>query len=188
MIRYALVCDEAHAFEGWFARSADFDAQAAGGLVECPVCGSHSVTKQIMAPAVAGAKKRGESEAGAPEGRRQMMMEAMAHVRRSELRAVKWLFADMNVAPQYTLDAVESLATSRRVQIRGLLLTLKLLEWDLAEQVPTWLTRIRSWGFPYVRARQLQQNRQEICVVALKRKPKPRAQAGGRRKPPGSVV
>jgi hypothetical protein len=57
--------------------------QAAGGLVECPVCGSKSVRKQIMAPAVAGAKKRGEPAApGAPEGRRQMMMEAMAHVRR----------------------------------------------------------------------------------------------------------
>jgi hypothetical protein len=84
MIRYALACDQDHEFEGWFARSADFDAQAAGGLVECPVCGSKSVRKQIMAPAVAGAKKRGEPASGpaAPEGRRQMMMEAMAHVRR----------------------------------------------------------------------------------------------------------
>jgi hypothetical protein len=84
MIRYALACDQDHEFEGWFARSADFDAQAAAGLVECPVCGSKSVKKQIMAPAVAGAKKRGEPAAapGAPEGRRQMMMEAMAHVRR----------------------------------------------------------------------------------------------------------
>jgi len=84
MIRYALACDQDHEFEGWFARSADFDAQAEGGLVECPVCGSKSVQKQIMAPAVAGAKKRGEPAAapGAPEGRRQMMMEAMAHVRR----------------------------------------------------------------------------------------------------------
>src|SRR6185312_13579013 len=79
MIRYALVCEAAHAFEGWFGRSADFDAQAAQGLLECPACGSRSVRKQIMAPAVAGAIKRGD---GAPEGRRQMMMEAMAQVRR----------------------------------------------------------------------------------------------------------
>ncbi len=84
MIRYALVCDQEHAFEGWFARSADFDAQAADGLVECPFCGSRSVRKQIMAPAVAGTRKRGETATGAsaPDGRRQMMMEAMAHVRR----------------------------------------------------------------------------------------------------------
>lgn len=97
-----------------------------------------------------------------------------AEVRRSEFRSVKWLFADMNVAPQYTLDAVEAVAGSRRVALRGLLLTLKLLDWRLADEVPDYLARIRSWGFPYIRARQLQHNRQEVCVVALRRKPKPR--------------
>jgi 23S rRNA (cytidine2498-2'-O)-methyltransferase len=95
-------------------------------------------------------------------------------VRRGEFRSVKWLFADMNVAPRYTLDSVEAIATSRRVQLRGLLLTLKLLEWELADELPSNLARIRSWGFPYVRARQLQHNRQEICVVALRRKPRPK--------------
>jgi hypothetical protein len=84
MIRYALVCDHDHEFEGWFAASADFDAQSGRGLIACPTCASSSVRKQIMAPAVAGAKKRGEIKVGdgAPDGRRQMMMEAMAHVRR----------------------------------------------------------------------------------------------------------
>jgi hypothetical protein len=37
------------------------------------------------------------------------------------------------------------------------------------------VARIRSWDFPYVRARQLQFNRQEICVVGLRRKPRPRS-------------
>jgi 23S rRNA (cytidine2498-2'-O)-methyltransferase len=96
-------------------------------------------------------------------------------VRRSEFRDVRWLFADMNVAPQYTLDAVESIATSRQVALRGLLITLKLLDWGLADQVPDYVARIRSWDFPYVRARQLQFNRQEICVVGLRRKPRPRS-------------
>ena len=58
MIRYALQCEHEHGFEAWFSASADYDDQAARGLVECPLCGSHRVTKQIMAPAVAGAKKR----------------------------------------------------------------------------------------------------------------------------------
>ncbi|HEX7380210.1 MAG TPA: hypothetical protein VF278_24045, partial [Pirellulales bacterium] len=93
-------------------------------------------------------------------------------VRRNVFRPVKWLFADMNVAPQYTLDAVESIATSRHAQPRGLLLTLKLLEWELAEETPAYLDRIRGWGFPFVRARQLQHNRQEICVAALRKKPR----------------
>lgn len=52
MIRYDLVCAAPHAFDGWFRSSADFDAQAARGLVACPVCGSTAVAKALMAPAV----------------------------------------------------------------------------------------------------------------------------------------
>ena len=33
--------------------------------------------------------------------------------------------------------------------------------------VPQSLERIRSWGFNVIKARQLQHNRQEICVAAL---------------------
>jgi hypothetical protein len=79
MIRYALLCEQAHEFEGWFGSSDDFDDQAGRGLLECPVCGSKSVSKQIMAPAVAGTRKRGAS-GEAPS--RQMMMEAMGRMRR----------------------------------------------------------------------------------------------------------
>jgi len=82
VIRYALACDQDHEFEGWFARAADFDDQAARDLVACPVCGSSAVRKQIMAPALAGTKKRGESvPAEAAGAKRAMMMEAMARVR-----------------------------------------------------------------------------------------------------------
>jgi 23S rRNA (cytidine2498-2'-O)-methyltransferase len=109
----------------------------------------------------------------------QHIRKRSADVRRGEFRAVKWLFADMNVAPQFTLDAVEAIATSRRVQLRGLLLTLKLLDWELAGEIPDYLARIRGWEFPYVRARQLQHNRQEICVVALRRKPNPTTRRAG---------
>jgi hypothetical protein len=80
MIRYALACDQEHEFEGWFAASADFEAQTGRGLIECPVCASRTVRKQIMAPAVSGAKKRG-APAGAETVKRAMMMEAMARVR-----------------------------------------------------------------------------------------------------------
>ena len=50
MIRYALACDNGHEFESWFPSSASFDQQAARGLVECPLCGSAKVEKQLMAP------------------------------------------------------------------------------------------------------------------------------------------
>jgi 23S rRNA (cytidine2498-2'-O)-methyltransferase len=92
-----------------------------------------------------------------------------AEVPRREFRKARWLAADMNVAPDYTLDAVEAIVTHPDVNIRGLLLTLKLLEWDLADHVPEYLARVRSWGYNVVRARQLQYNRREFCVAALQR-------------------
>ena len=88
-------------------------------------------------------------------------------VRRREFRKVRWLMADMNVAPQYTLDAADSIVAHPEVHVRGMLLTLKLLEWELADELPGWLDRVRSWGYNLVRARQLQHNRQEVCVAAL---------------------
>jgi hypothetical protein len=80
MIRYALLCEHEHDFEGWFGASADFDDQQARGLIECPVCGSKAVRKAIMAPAVSGTKKKGQDIA---LGQSQaMMMEAMGRIRR----------------------------------------------------------------------------------------------------------
>ncbi|NBN80525.1 DUF1178 family protein [Microvirga tunisiensis] len=65
MIRYSLLCDNAHGFEAWFRNSGDYDAQSARGLVSCPVCGSPVVTKALMAPAVATAEKREERQQAA---------------------------------------------------------------------------------------------------------------------------
>ncbi len=53
MIRYDLICAEGHAFDAWFSDSASYDRQVDAGLVECPVCGSVDVRKQLMTPAVA---------------------------------------------------------------------------------------------------------------------------------------
>ncbi len=89
-----------------------------------------------------------------------------ADVKRREYREVRYLAADINVAPTYTLDTVESIITHPEVNIRGLILTLKLLEWKLADEVPLYLDRIRAWDYGHVRARQLHHNRQEICVTA----------------------
>lgn len=85
---------------------------------------------------------------------------------RKLFRDVTWLSADLNVAPQYTLDAVEGIVVNARTDIRGLILTLKLLDWELAAEIPAYLERVRSWGFGSVRARQLAFNRREICVAA----------------------
>ncbi len=90
-------------------------------------------------------------------------------VRRREFRKARWLSADMIVAPNFTLDAVEAIVTHPQVSIRGLLLTLKLTDWKLADMVPDWLDRVRSWGYNQVRGRQLSHDRREFCVAALQK-------------------
>jgi hypothetical protein len=53
MILYELRCDAGHGFEAWFRNSGTYDAQVAAGEVNCPVCGSATVEKALMAPAIA---------------------------------------------------------------------------------------------------------------------------------------
>lgn len=79
MIKYALACEHDHTFEGWFGASADYDDQGARGLLECPVCASKAVRKQIMAPAVSGTKAQASETP--PAQLQEMMMKAAAQVR-----------------------------------------------------------------------------------------------------------
>lgn len=81
MIRYSLACVGEHEFEAWFSNSAAYDSQRTRKLVECPVCGSHEVRKQIMAPAIrdSGAKA-GRAKSGAQS------LEAMAAKMAGEIR------------------------------------------------------------------------------------------------------
>lgn len=85
MIRYALACDQSHGFDAWFASSADYDAQSERGLVECPLCGSTRVAKQVMAPAVSGTRSS-EDDARRARAAQAMMMEA-AHRARDHVEA-----------------------------------------------------------------------------------------------------
>jgi hypothetical protein len=82
MIRYALKCAAGHPFEGWFGSSSDYDDQQARGLVECPICASREVAKQIMAPAVSGTKAQKGAPSEPTPQMQQMMMQAMGEVRR----------------------------------------------------------------------------------------------------------
>lgn len=77
MIRYALACEHDHGFEAWFSSSEDYDVHAAKGLVECPFCASHTVKKQVMAPAVTGVR-----DGPAPAEMEAMMLRAMGEMRR----------------------------------------------------------------------------------------------------------
>ncbi|WP_412057606.1 DUF1178 family protein [Bartonella sp. DGB2] len=52
MIHFRLHCEHEHEFEGWFRNNEDFAHQNQSGLIECPFCGSLSISKSLMAPAV----------------------------------------------------------------------------------------------------------------------------------------
>ena len=86
-------------------------------------------------------------------------------VRKSELADAKWLIADMNVAPNYTLDAAEEIVTNQRTNIQGMLLTLKIADWKLAQSIPEMIERVKRWGYRFVKTRQLAFNRNEICLM-----------------------
>ena len=58
MIKYQLICDLTHEFEGWFQTAAAFDAQNEAGLVTCPVCDSAKVRRALMTPNLASPKCR----------------------------------------------------------------------------------------------------------------------------------
>ena len=89
----------------------------------------------------------------------------IGQVRRSLFRKVRYVIADMNVAPNFTLDVLDELVSRRENDIRGLLFTLKMFQPELADSIPEYVQRLQSRGFSQVRAKQLQFNRQEITVV-----------------------
>jgi 23S rRNA (cytidine2498-2'-O)-methyltransferase len=108
-----------------------------------------------------------------------------ADVRRQEFVGVRWLVADMNIAPEDTLAEVESIVKNPQVSIRGLILTLKFSDWSVASRIPEFVERVRGWGYRDVRTRQLITGGQEICLVALRRKALRRL--GRKRKRVGAV-
>lgn len=57
MIRFSLKCDKDHGFDSWFPSGAAYDALKASGHVTCPVCGSASVEKALMTPALQAARR-----------------------------------------------------------------------------------------------------------------------------------
>ncbi|MBL8571437.1 MAG: DUF1178 family protein [Phreatobacter sp.] len=86
MIRYALHCDKAHAFESWFPSAASYDEQRKRRLVTCPVCGSHRIDKALMAPQVARKDRAPETPVAMPAPAAEAPV-AMVSPAEQELRA-----------------------------------------------------------------------------------------------------
>lgn len=82
MIRFSLVCENAHEFEGWFRSNDDFDTQKKRGFVDCPHCSSTKVEKALMAPAVSTSRKQEKIALAMGEQQRQVMAEMKAFAER----------------------------------------------------------------------------------------------------------
>ncbi len=58
MIKYQLICEKEHEFEGWFQSSDAFSEQCAAGILSCPICETVNVRRALMAPNLASPKTR----------------------------------------------------------------------------------------------------------------------------------
>ncbi len=93
---------------------------------------------------------------------------------RKEFRGAKWLLVDSNVKPDKTLVTVENIVTHRLSQIQGLLITLKIGDYEHASLIDRWMARIESWGPSRVRVRQLARNKVEVCfAITMGNRPAP---------------
>ncbi|MEO3389342.1 DUF1178 family protein [Mesorhizobium sp. CAU 1741] len=96
MIRYTLICDAEHEFDGWFRNGDDFDLQKKRGFVSCPVCHSAKVDKALMAPAVSTTRKQEKVAFAMGEQQRKALaqLKALADEARSSADYVGEKFAE----------------------------------------------------------------------------------------------
>jgi len=66
MIVFDLKCEAEHVFEAWFGSTAAYEDQRGRGLVACPVCGSCTVAKAVMAPRVCAKGNRQDASLPVP--------------------------------------------------------------------------------------------------------------------------
>ena len=93
-----------------------------------------------------------------------------SEVKKRDLRDVNWLLADVNAAPQFTFDAITEIVESQFVNVKGVILTIKLLERKLVAEIPGLIAQLKKLGFQVVKSRQLAFNRNEFCMVGVKDK------------------
>lgn len=93
MIVFDLRCGGAHVFEAWFASSAAFEEQAAGGLVRCPLCDDTRIRKAAMAPSIAAKGNRRDASPDEAKAALRMLAKAQGEL----LKSSRWVgtgFAD----------------------------------------------------------------------------------------------
>jgi hypothetical protein len=58
MIKYQLICNNEHRFDGWFPNITEFERQQEKKLLICPLCDSNQVDRAIMSPRIGKTKTK----------------------------------------------------------------------------------------------------------------------------------
>ena len=80
MIRYDLLCDSDHEFDGWYRDSETFDALVKAGQVQCSGCGSVEVRKALMTPSLG--QKQNQQVVQTKSDMQKDLVKAVREVRR----------------------------------------------------------------------------------------------------------
>jgi len=96
LIRFSLICEHDHEFEGWFRSNDDFDTQKKRGFVDCPAWGSPKGQKALMGPAVSTARKQEKIALAMGDAQKQALaqLKAMAEKVRENADYVGDKFAE----------------------------------------------------------------------------------------------
>ncbi|MDD9908875.1 MAG: DUF1178 family protein [Ahrensia sp.] len=81
MIRFSLVCDADHDFDGWFASSEEFEKQRKRGLIACTTCNSTKVSKSLMAPQISTGRQKDAMAVASVDANRRELMAKMKELR-----------------------------------------------------------------------------------------------------------
>ncbi|MFZ4650459.1 MAG: DUF1178 family protein [Rubrivivax sp.] len=86
-----LRCANGHGFEGWFASEDDFLGQNGRGLVECPLCSDHVITRMPTAPRLnlSGAREPQPQPQSQPQPEAARAQPAAADLQAMWLQAVR---------------------------------------------------------------------------------------------------
>jgi 23S rRNA (cytidine2498-2'-O)-methyltransferase len=79
---------------------------------------------------------------------------------------IDWLLLDVHLAPQVALHSIQRFLPRVKKGLKAAVLTLKMNDQQIIEEIPNLLERVKRMGFNDVRATHLPSNRSEICCIA----------------------
>ncbi|MEM8666532.1 MAG: SAM-dependent methyltransferase [Planctomycetota bacterium] len=88
---------------------------------------------------------------------------------RRVFRDAKWMLVDSNVRPEKTLVTVENIVTHPQTQFEGLLITMKIGDYESLQLIDQWRDRIERWKPESIAIRQLARNKVEVCFAVRMR-------------------